>query len=70
VVEGAVGGGLGVAEVVASLLDGAEVLADRGFRNHFVGVDELILLRAALPHRVVPAALREGVDQVGQEQQG
>jgi len=77
VVEGAGQVGLGVAEVVASFLDSTKCLADGAVRDLFVGVNQLIRLRVALPHCVVLAALGQGdilgegggVGQAGHSQQ-
>jgi len=68
---------IGVAEVVASLLDSTKCLADRTVRDLVVGVNQLICLWVALPHCVVLAALGQGdilgegggVGQAGHSQQ-
>lgn len=57
VVEGALQAGLGPPEVVASLLDPADCLAQALIGDVRVHVDHLVLLRVAGAHGEVPAAI-------------
>jgi len=71
VVQGAVQGGLGVSEVVASLLDPTQPLTERGLGDVRVHIDPFILLRVTLPHCVFPTAIRQQVGGVqGGKQEG
>ena len=70
VVEGALQGGLGPAEVIASFLDHANCLAQGGVRDSGVRVDQLVFLWVTGSHSEVPAAFGEQCVGVGGGEQG